>query len=73
MVGVKSYKVVGWTHDADVWCNGCAEEMNITNDKPREEMGEEDGWPVFADSEWDYQPHCGGCGSKIPHVTVLDW
>jgi hypothetical protein len=72
-MGIKSFSIVGWTYEADTYCNSCAEEMGITNDKSREEMGEEDGFPIFADSEWDYQPHCGNCGDKIPYVTVLDY
>ena len=72
-MGVKSYSVVGWTYNADVWCNACADEMGISNDKNREEMGPGDGSPVFADSEWDYQPHCAGCQGEIPYVTVIDY
>ena len=72
-MGVKSYSVVGWTYEADVWCNECADEMGISNDKDSDEMGPDDGFPIFADSEWDYQPYCAGCGAKTPYVTVLEY
>jgi len=72
-MGVKSYSVVGWTHNADVFCNECAEDMGVTNDKSADEMDESDGYPVFADDEWDYQPVCGSCHTEIPYVTVLSY
>jgi len=72
-MGVKSYSVVGWAYEADVWCNECADEMDISNDKSSDEMAVDDGSPIFADSEWDYQPHCCRCQTKIPYVTVIDY
>lgn len=47
--------------------------MGITNDKSREEMAENDGYPISADSEWDHKPHCENCKEEIPYVTVLDY
>jgi len=71
-MGVKSYSVVGWTYNADTWCNDCAEEMDITNNKSKDEMNKGDGYPIFADSEWQRQPYCAGCDREIPYVTILD-
>jgi hypothetical protein len=70
-MGIKSYSIVGWTYKADTYCNSCVEKMGITNNKSREEMTENDGYPIFADSEFDVQPHCGNCGAELPYVTVL--
>jgi hypothetical protein len=72
-MGIKSYSIVGWTYNADTYCNSCAEEMGITNDKNHDEMGENDGYPIFADSEWDTKPACGKCHGEIPYVTVLQY
>ena len=72
-MGIKSYSIVGWQYDAQRFCNSCAEDMGITNDKSREEMTDDDGYPIFADNEFDYQPHCAECSSEIPYVTVLDY
>jgi len=72
-MGIKSFSIIGWTYNADYWCNDCAEEKGITNDKSREEMGPNDGYPLFADSEFDYQPHCGNCGEELPYATVINY
>jgi len=72
-MGVKSYSVVGWMYNHAYYCNSCAENMGITNNKPQSEMTENDGYPIFADSEVDYQPHCADCDREIPYVTVLDY
>lgn len=72
-MGIKSYSIVGWQIDGQRYCNSCVEDMGITNDKAADEMGENDGYPIFADSEFDYQPHCADCEGEIPYVTVLDY
>lgn len=72
-MGIKSYSTVGWIFNTDTYCNSCAKKMGITNDKSREEMAENDGYPISADSEWDHKPHCENCKEEIPYVTVLDY
>lgn len=72
-MGIKSYSVIGWQIDCERFCNDCAEEMGITNNKSREEMGEDDGYPLFADTEFDIQPYCADCGCELPYATVLDY
>ena len=52
---MKSYDVVGYVENADTYCSSCAIEK--TN-------------PIFAGSEWDYQPYCSECGAKIS-VSVI--
>ena len=74
-----STDVVGYTTaDGDVLCPDCAEyattELREKGIEPLNEYGELDAgyfYPIFADSEWDYQPYCSSCGKEIEGVTVL--
>lgn len=51
----RCYEVVGYTHDADVYCPECAAKIDAFHSES-EEFG-----PIFCDSEWDYDVHCSCC------------
>lgn len=52
---MKTYEVVGYALDGDVYCPDCIE------DEEREEAS-----PVFAGDEWEFPPPCcGNCGEVI--------
>lgn len=58
---MKCYDVLGYTYDADIWCEDC---LPVDPE-------DDDTYPIFADSEWDYQPCCNACGMELEGVTVL--
>lgn len=52
---MKDYDIVGYIENADIYCPNCAKNKSI---------------PIFAGSEWDYQPYCCNCQEKID-VSVI--
>ena len=60
---MKAYDIVGYTWEAEVFCLDCRPEG------PDSEGNEPQ--PIFADSEWDYQPYCSEC-SEPGHPTAID-
>lgn len=54
-VGLNYADVTGYICDGDLYCL---------------RHGDEDCDPIFAGSEWDYQPHCSICGDEIDVVVL---
>lgn len=57
---MKSYDVVGWVLDGEAYCPA---------HKPAD-LPDEQAYPIFADSEWDYYPVCGECRERIEDVSL---
>lgn len=58
---MKSYDYEAVTYDSDVYCVECLPE----------DFDEDDVFPIFADSEWDYVPTCCVCGAEHDYVILL--
>jgi hypothetical protein len=67
---VKSYEVVGYTADADVYCPSCARECYGSVDTGAVDREGNEVGVIQADSTWDYQPTCTVCRAEIEYVTV---
>lgn len=64
-----SATIVGWVFEADTYCTDhCDEDWYVK--EPHLSHVDPPG-PIFAGSEWDYQPQCRECGYELP-VTVLE-
>lgn len=59
---MESYDFEAVTYDADVYCVGCLPDGVSVDD--------EECYPVFADSEWDYVPGCCECGREHDYVSL---
>ena len=57
---MKSYDYEAVAYDGDVYCLGCLPEG----------VNEDDAYPIFADSEWDYYPVCCVCGGVHDYVNL---
>ena len=75
---MKSYTIVGWTYEAGIHCNNCAKErfaVSRVSDSGVELIGtDREGnsiSPIFADSEFDYIPHCEDC-SELINASVIE-
>ena len=68
---MKSYDVLGYTADADVYCPTCADRRYgpqpevLTAEEWQDDEGNEIG-VIFADSEWDSPQHCSDCQVFLP-------
>jgi len=67
-MGIKSYSVIGFTYNADYICTDCAENKGLSNGYNDHS---DEVTPLFADSEFQHQPHCGNCGSELPYANVI--
>lgn len=61
----KSYDVVGYAADADIYCADC-----LPYDPEGEDSEGNPVTPIFADDEFDYQPCCSMCGAEIECVMI---
>jgi len=60
---IKSYDYSAVVWDGDVYCIECLPEgVNVEDD---------DVYPIFAGSEWDYPPVCRKCGEVHDYVSLL--
>jgi hypothetical protein len=62
---MKSYTVIGYTADADIWCVKCAHEVYGLNDGLGEDWEGNPIHPIFAGDENADEEHCGHCGDKL--------
>jgi hypothetical protein len=60
--------VVGWAFDADTYCTEHCDEDHYIKEPHLSQVDPPS--PIFADSEWQYQPHCRECGVPLD-VSVL--
>jgi len=59
----KTYEIVGWTFNADIYCAGCGENLPTVDRDGNEKH------PVFLDDVDGLAGHvCGGC-----HTACVDW
>ena len=58
---MKSYDYEGYAMEGYCLCENCA------TDKDKEA-----GYPIFADSEWDYYPSCDLCGKIFDYINLTD-
>ena len=62
----KSYEVTGYTtEDGGILCIDCTEQTGSCIKTMELVRESNDLLPIFLDSEWDYQPTCDHCFSKI--------
>jgi len=62
---MKSYDVLGYTADADCYCEACATlKYGGTDADTLDSEGNGLG-AIFADSEWDTPAHCCACGAFL--------
>lgn len=59
--GKYTYDVVGYTYDADIYCERCI----IFVDQSFVDRTKGKPYPIFADDEFDYQPMCSNCLGAI--------
>jgi len=57
----KAYDFEACVFDDEVYCNEC---LPV-------DIGREDVYPIFVDSDWDYPPVCCVCGHVHDYMTVL--
>ena len=81
-VGLHDYRfdryggAVGFTWEADIYCLDCTRErFGEPSDpvSPWLDVADSEGNPVgavFPFDEFDYAPHCGGCGTPIDAVAL---
>lgn len=63
---VKSWTVVGFTGDADMWCVGCARDRYGSDSEGVDVVTDGEGnvvFPIFADQVSGEV--CGGCGGEL--------
>jgi hypothetical protein len=60
---VKSYTVIGYAADADIWCEACLLAAGYKTDGQDQEGN--DVHPLFAGDENADEEHCGSCGGKL--------
>lgn len=66
---MKSWEVVAWAKDGEVYCPDCAQEFGLPESLAAQEDSE---WcPVFASDEWDHWPTCTGCLGTIYEVNMI--
>ena len=58
---MKSFDVVGYAIDCNIYCPGCSD-AEVRRD----------GDPIFVGSEWDYYPVCDECGGEIDEVDLTE-
>jgi hypothetical protein len=61
---MKAWEVVGWTADADAWCNACAEDAYGEDSPTRLDSEGNPVNPVFASDEYGGYV-CGNCLTPI--------
>ena len=61
--------IVGFTYNADIFCNECAAKAGADLIAFTDSEGNESR-PVFASDEFDLQPHCSACNAEIEGATV---
>ena len=59
---MRSHDYGAVVYRSDVYCIGCCP-------TPTED---EEAYPIFADSEWDYFPVCDKCGEVHDYVTLTE-
>ena len=59
---MKAYDYKAVTFDGAVYCTGCIPDG----------AKDEDIYPIFADSEWDFYPVCDGCGEVHDYMGLTD-
>ena len=81
-VGLHDYRfnrhggAVGFTWEADLYCFTCTRERfgePVDPVSPWLDVADAEGNPVgavFPFDEFDYAPHCGGCGTPIDAVAL---
>lgn len=68
----KTYNVEGYTtEDGTILCPSCARDRFSAAVLSGEVKHDENPYPIFADSEWDYTPYCDHCSESLD-VTVLE-
>jgi hypothetical protein len=76
---MKAWDIIGWTADADTYCDYCADVRYGPDTDERTDSEGNDVHPIFADSEWDsdYDPlvgadlYCSGCGDVLDSILPL--
>lgn len=53
--------IIGYAREGDIYCLDCSTEDDFEN-----------GWPVFADTEFIHVPVCGECLFEIDEANVID-
>ena len=67
-----SYDVLGYTADADTYCEDCARKRyGGTDENALDSEGNELG-AIFADSEWDRPVHCADCHAHLEATLTGD-
>ena len=67
----KAYDVIGYSYDAGLHCEGCAQDRfpNIDDDEdPPEDSEGNEVHPIFEGDEQEESIYCGTCGDCIREV-----
>ena len=78
---IRGTDVVGYSYNADVWCEECAEKKFPVIEQyghlaDLSETLDDDGdvvYAIFRDTECDHSPVCGGCGEYIAYGYFQCW